>query len=88
MSQGKIFKLGLGQQVDLVNNIFSRSIAINYTGQVNDYVYSIAAIISKGNNSYAYNIYFNADQKAFNLLNGIVKVGQVDAKFIEFTYYK
>lgn len=88
MNKGKNYRLELGQQIDVHNNIFARNIALAYTGQVSDYVYSIAVIIAKGNNSYAYNIYFNADQKEFRILNGSIRVGMVDAQFIEFSYNK
>jgi hypothetical protein len=88
MNKDKNYRLELGQQVDVHINIFSRSIALSYTGQVSDYVYSIAVIIAKGNNSYAYNIYFNADQKEFSVLNGKIRIGMVDAQFIEFSYIK
>lgn len=88
MKNVKQYRLALGQQIDVQINIFTRSIGIAYTGQVNDYVYSLAIIQSKGNNSYAYNVYFNADQKEFNLLNGTIKILAVDARFIEFAYLK
>lgn len=88
MRNPKKYRLALGEQIDLVISVFTRSIAVAFAGQVQDYVYSLAIIQSKGNNSYAYNVYFNADQREFNLLNGKIQVLNVDARFIEFTYIK
>jgi len=82
------YRIALGQQIDLVISVFTRSIALAYTGQVQDYVYSIAIIQTKGNNSYAYNVYFNADQREFNLLHGTIKIINVDAQHIELAYLK
>lgn len=88
MKNVKEYKLALGEQVDMSINIFSRSITLCYTGQVQDYVYSVAIITTKGNNSYAYNVYFNADQKEFKVFNGTIKINQVDARYIDFAYVK
>jgi hypothetical protein len=88
MRNAKQYRLELGQQIDVVISVFSRSIALAYTGQLQDYVYSIAVIQSKGNNSYAYNVYFNADQHEFRLLNGTVKIFAIDAQHIEFAYIR
>ena len=86
MKKVKQHNLYLGQQVSIKSSVFEKNLRICYAGQCSERVFSIVVLQTYGNNSLAYNLYFNEDTETIEMLYGSIKVISADARKIEFTY--
>jgi len=86
MSRNKHYNLSLGVQQTIGGNMFGGTTEIAYTGSPSPGIYSVALIRSRGNNSYAYTIYFREDQQEILIRNIKIYVLSVDERHIEFSY--
>lgn len=88
MKRGTEFRLVLGEMAVLKGNFIEKRLRLVYTGAYDEYRYSIAAIVSIGNNSYAYNLYFTLHEKEIILPYGKIRVLDADDKSLYFVYQK
>ena len=86
MKNTKHFRLSTGMQENLSNSIFNVRMDVAYTGSPHPEIYSLAIIQTRGYNSFAYNIYIQADRPEIRLKKGYLNIISADANSIEFTY--
>ena len=86
MKKGMEYRLQLGEIINLKANFFEKTLRMSYTGEYATGRYSIALISTTGNNSYAYNLYFVANQKEIVLPYGTLAIIEVDEQSLYFMY--
>ena len=86
MKKGIEYKLQLGEIINLKANIFEKRLRISYAGEYAQERYSLAIIMTYGNNSYAYNLYFGTNQKELLLPKGKLTIIEVDEQSLYFMY--
>ena len=86
MKRGIEYRMQLGEIKNLKGNFLEKRLRISYAGQYSSDRYSIAIIITFGNNSYAYNIYFGSHQKDIIVPYGKLSVIEVDEQSLYFMF--
>jgi len=86
MKRGLEQRLALGEIATLKGNFIEKRMRIAYAGQYAPEQFSIAVIISYGNNSYAYNLYFSSHQKEIIIPYGTLTVIEANEYGLYFMY--
>jgi hypothetical protein len=87
MNEPKEYTLKVGENAK-VKSGFMTSYSLVYAGMLSDYIFSIAVTWSSGNNSAAYNLYFEKGQREIKFLNGRLTVRDVSKSEIRFVFQK
>jgi len=80
------YELYTGELVNVKKHLIGKNLEICYAGKLKENCFSLAAIHSFGNNSYAYNVYIPQEQRELMLPIGRLSIIQLDATKIKFIY--
>jgi hypothetical protein len=88
MKQPTEYILKVGESAKIKPGLFSTSYSLVYAGMLSDHVYSVVVTWSSGQNSAAYNLYLDKDQREINMMKGRLTVFDVNKSEIRFQFQK